>query len=77
MTVGFLNLTLSAIIMAMISALNRGSLKLVILYHYTITASSILLGALYLAVAVALLKKSRATLTMFEKETTPCYSSAK
>ncbi len=91
LTVGFLNLTLCAVIMAMIYALNRGSLKLMVLYHYTITASSILLGALfvaessprftvleslvscalYLAVAVVLFKKNRATLTVFQKEAGP------
>lgn len=47
LTVGFLNLTLNAVIMAIIFAANKGSIKLMVLYHYTITASSIILGALF------------------------------
>ena len=47
LTVGFLNLTLNAVIMAIIYAMNNGSLRLMVFYHYTITASAIILGALY------------------------------
>lgn len=47
LTIGFLNLTLNAVIMAIIYAVNKGSIKLMVLYHYTITASSIILGALF------------------------------
>jgi uncharacterized protein len=47
LTVGFLNLTLNAVIMAIIYAVNKGSIKLMVLYHYTITASSIIAGALF------------------------------
>ena len=47
LTIGFLNLTLNAVIMAVIYAVNKGSVKLMVLYHYTITASSIFAGALF------------------------------
>jgi hypothetical protein len=47
LTIGFLNLTLNAVIMAIIYAVNKGSIMLMVLYHYTITASSIILGALF------------------------------
>ncbi len=47
LTVGFLNLTLNTVIMAIIYAVNKGSIKLMVLYHYTITASSIIAGALF------------------------------
>lgn len=47
LTIGFLNLTLNTVIMAVIYAVNKGSIKLMVLYHYTITASSIIAGALY------------------------------
>jgi formate hydrogenlyase subunit 3/multisubunit Na+/H+ antiporter MnhD subunit len=33
--------------MAIIYAVNKGSIKLMVLYHYTITASSIVAGALF------------------------------
>ncbi len=47
LTIGFINLTVNALIMSIIYAMNKGSLKLMVLYHYTITASAILLSALY------------------------------
>ncbi len=47
LTIGFINLTVNALIMSIIYVLNRGSLKLMVLYHYTITASAIILGALF------------------------------
>ncbi len=47
LTIGFLNLTLNTVIMAVIYAVNKGSIKLMVLYHYTITASSIIAGALF------------------------------
>lgn len=49
LTVGFINLTLHSIIMTLIFVKSKGSIKLMILYHYTITASSILVGALLTA----------------------------
>jgi uncharacterized protein len=49
LTVGFINLTLQSIIMTLIFIKSKGSIKLMILYHYTITASSILVGALLTA----------------------------
>jgi hypothetical protein len=49
LTVGFINLTLQSIIMTFIFVKSKGSIKLMILYHYTITASSILVGALFTA----------------------------
>ncbi len=51
LNIGFLNLTLNAVIMAIIYAVNKGSIKLMVLYHYTITASAIILGALFTAEA--------------------------
>jgi len=47
LTIGFTNLTLNAVIMAIIYAVNKGSIKLMVFYHYTITASSIIAGALF------------------------------
>ena len=51
LSIGFLSLTLSTVIMSVIYALNRGSIKLMVFYHYTITASAILLGALFTTTA--------------------------
>jgi uncharacterized protein len=51
LTIGFINLTLQSIIMTFIFIKSKGSIKLMILYHYTITASSILAGALLTAEA--------------------------
>ena len=51
LTVGFFNLTVNAVIMSFLYALNKGSLKLMVLYHYTITASAIILGALFVTEA--------------------------
>lgn len=41
--IGFINLTLHAIVMTYIFTRNNGSIKLMVMYHYTITGSSILL----------------------------------
>ena len=51
LTIGFLNLTLNTVIMAIIYAVNKGSIKLMVFYHYTITASSIIIGALFISEA--------------------------
>ena len=51
LSIGFVNLTLSTVIMSVIYARNNGSIKLMVLYHYTITASAILLGALFSTMA--------------------------
>ncbi len=51
LTVGFANLTLNTVIMAVIYAVNKGSVKLMVFYHYTITASAIITGALFTAEA--------------------------
>jgi membrane protease YdiL (CAAX protease family) len=45
--IGFVNLTLQSVIMAFIFAKSKGNIRLMVLYHYTITSSSILLGALF------------------------------
>jgi membrane protease YdiL (CAAX protease family) len=45
--IGFINLTLQTVIMTYIFTRSNGSIKLMILYHYTITASSIILGAFF------------------------------
>jgi membrane protease YdiL (CAAX protease family) len=42
--IGFINLTLHTIIMTYIFIKNKGSIKLMVLYHYTITGSSILVS---------------------------------
>ena len=47
LTIGFANLTLNAVIMAILYAVNKGSIRLMVFYHYTITASSIIAGALF------------------------------
>lgn len=44
LVIGFINLTLQTLIMTQIFVKSGGNLKLLILYHYTITASSIILG---------------------------------
>ena len=42
---GYLNLIVQSVIMAYLVVRNRGSLKIAVLYHYTITGSALLLGA--------------------------------
>lgn len=44
--IGFINLALHTIIMTYIFIKNKGSIKLMVLYHYTITGSSILVGGI-------------------------------
>jgi membrane protease YdiL (CAAX protease family) len=48
-TIGFVNLTLQSVIMTWLFVKSRGSVRLMVLYHYTITGSSILAGALFTA----------------------------
>ena len=48
-TIGFINLTLQSVIMTWLFVKSRGSVHLMVLYHYTITGSSILAGALFTA----------------------------
>lgn len=50
--IGFINLTLHTVIMTYIFIKNKGSVKLMIMYHYTITGSSILIGGFLKAEAL-------------------------
>jgi membrane protease YdiL (CAAX protease family) len=45
--IGFVNLTLQSVIMAFLFTKSKGNIRLMVLYHYTITSSGILLGALF------------------------------
>lgn len=51
LTVGFINLTLQTVIMTYIFTRTQRSIKLMVLYHYTITSSSILVTAFLTAEA--------------------------
>lgn len=51
LTIGFINLTLQTVIMTFLYMKSKGSIRLMILYHYTITSSSILLGAFFKTVS--------------------------
>lgn len=51
--VGFCNLILQSVLMTFIYIKSMGSIKLMVLYHYTITASSILTAAFFKAEAAA------------------------
>lgn len=44
-----MNMTILAMIMAYIFVKSKGDIKLMILYHYTVTASSIIIGAIFSA----------------------------
>lgn len=47
LVIGFINLTLQSVIMAYIFTKSNGSIFLMILYHFTITSSCIILGAFF------------------------------
>lgn len=51
LVIGFINIILQSVIMTNIFVRSNGNLKLMIIYHYTITSSSIIVGALFKTVS--------------------------